>query len=50
MGLADFFGVAYNTGNRDGTLVELILFAGFVYLVISFAASTLVRNLQKKVA
>jgi glutamate/aspartate transport system permease protein len=50
MGLADFFGVAYNTGNRDGTLVELILFAGFVYLVISFAASTLVRNLQKKIA
>jgi len=50
MGLADFFGVAYNTGNRDGTLVELILFAGFVYLVICFAASTLVRNLQKKIA
>jgi glutamate/aspartate transport system permease protein len=50
MGLADFFGVAYNTGNRDGTLVELILFAGFVYLVICFVASTLVRNLQKKIA
>ncbi len=50
MGLADFFGVAYNTGNRDGTLAELILFAGFVYLVICFAASTLVRNLQKKIA
>jgi glutamate/aspartate transport system permease protein len=50
MGLADFFGVAYNTGNRDGTLVELILFAGFVYLVICFAASTVVRNLQKKIA
>lgn len=50
MGLADFFGVAYNTGNRDGTLVELILFAGFVYLVICFGASTLVRNLQKKIA
>jgi glutamate/aspartate transport system permease protein len=50
MGLADFFGVAYNTGNRDGTLVELILFAGFVYLVICFVASTLVRNLQKKTA
>ena len=50
MGLADFFGVAYNTGDRDGTLVELILFAGFVYLVISFLASTLVRKLQKKIA
>src|SRR6266403_4584385 len=50
MGLADFFGVAYNTGNRDGTLVELILFAGAVYLAICFIASTLVRNLQKKIA
>src|SRR6516162_8682901 len=50
MGLADFFGVAYNTGNRDGTLVELILFAGVVYLVICFVASTLVLELQKKIA
>jgi len=50
MGLADFFGVAYNTGNRDGTLVELVLFAGVVYLVICFVASTLVRKLQKKIA
>jgi glutamate/aspartate transport system permease protein len=50
MGLADFFGVAYNTGNRDGTLVELILFSGAVYLVMCFVASTLVRKLQKKIA
>jgi glutamate/aspartate transport system permease protein len=50
MGLADFFGVAYNTGNRDGTLVELILFAGAVYLVICFVASTVVRKMQKKIA
>jgi glutamate/aspartate transport system permease protein len=50
MGLADFFGVAYNTGNRDGTLVELILFAGAVYLVICFVASTLVRKMQRKTA
>ena len=48
MGLADFFGVAYNTGIRDGTLVELILFAGAVYLIICFAASALVGKLQKK--
>ena len=48
MGLADFFGVAYNTGIRDGTLVELIFFAGAVYLIICFAASTLVGKLQKK--
>jgi glutamate/aspartate transport system permease protein len=50
MGLADFFGIAYNTGNRDGTLVELILFSGAVYLVICFVASTLVRKMQKKIA
>jgi len=48
MGLVNFFGVAYNTGIRDGTLVELIFFAGAVYLIICFAASTLVGKLQKK--
>jgi glutamate/aspartate transport system permease protein len=50
IGLAEFFGVAYNTGNRDGTLVELLLFAGAVYLVICLSASTLVRILQKRLA
>jgi glutamate/aspartate transport system permease protein len=50
IGLSEFFGVAYNTGNRDGTLVELLLFAGAVYFVISFGASILVRLLQAKPA
>jgi glutamate/aspartate transport system permease protein len=50
IGLAEFFGVAYNTGNRDGTLVELLLFAGAVYLVICLSASTLVRISQKRLA
>src|SRR3984893_8198538 len=50
IGLAEFFGVAYNTGNRDGTLVELLLFAGAVYFVICFAASMLVRVLQRRFA
>ncbi len=36
------------TKNRDGRLVELLLFAGLVYFVICFAASTLVKRLQKK--
>src|ERR1700738_3011879 len=44
IGLAEFFGVAYNTGNRDGTLVEMLLFAGAVYFAISFSASMLVRT------
>ena len=46
--LADFFGAAYKVGDRDGRLVELLLFAGLVYFVICFAASTLVKRLQKK--
>jgi glutamate/aspartate transport system permease protein len=29
--LADFFGAAYKVGDRDGRLVELLLFAGAVY-------------------
>jgi glutamate/aspartate transport system permease protein len=50
IGLAEFFGVAYNAGNRDGTLVEMLLFAGAVYFVVSFGASMLVRTLQGKSA
>jgi glutamate/aspartate transport system permease protein len=50
IGLAEFFGVAYNTGNRDGTLVEMLLFAGAVYFAISFSASMLVRTLQGKLS
>ena len=46
--LADFFGAAYKVGDRDGRLVELLLFAGAVYFVICFGASTLVKRLQKK--
>ncbi len=47
--LADFFGQAYGIGERDGRIVELLLFAGAVYFVICFSASLLVRRLQKKV-
>lgn len=46
--LADFFGAAYKVGDRDGRLVELLLFAGAVYFFICFAASQLVRRYQKK--
>ena len=46
--LADFFGAAYKVGDRDGRLVELLLFAGAVYFAICFAASLLVRRYQKK--
>jgi glutamate/aspartate transport system permease protein len=45
--LADFFGAAYKVGDRDGRLVELLLFAGAVYFAVCFAASLLVRRYQK---
>lgn len=50
IGLADFFGSAYKIGDRDGRLVELLLFAGLAYFVISFGASLLVRRLRKRLA
>lgn len=46
--LADFFGVAYKVGDRDGRLVEMLLFAGAVYFVICFVASQLVRRYQRR--
>ena len=46
--LADFFGAAYKVGDRDGRLVEMLLFAGAVYFVICFSFSQLVRHFQKK--
>ncbi|MBK7955468.1 MAG: glutamate/aspartate ABC transporter permease GltK [Candidatus Accumulibacter sp.] len=46
--LADFFGAAYKVGDRDGRLVELLLFAGAVYFVICFSASRIVRYYQSK--
>ena len=46
--LADFFGVSYQVGSRDGRLVELLLFAGAVYFIISFTASLLVKHFQRK--
>ena len=47
--LADFFGAAYKVGDRDGRLVELLLFAGAVYFVLCSAASGVVRLLRRRV-
>src|SRR6266446_7617741 len=46
--LDDFFRKAYNIGNTVGTLNEMILFAGAVYLVICTLASGCVRQLHRK--
>ena len=46
--LGDFFGTAAKIGDRDGRIVELLLFAGAVYFVICYAVSFLVRRYQHK--
>ena len=48
IGLADFFGMAYKIGDRDGRLVELLLFAGMVYFMLCYAASLLVTFLKRR--
>ncbi|TKI05543.1 glutamate/aspartate ABC transporter permease GltK [Martelella alba] len=48
LSLADFFRTATSVGERDGTEVEMILFAGAVYFVISLCASLLVNFLKRR--
>jgi glutamate/aspartate transport system permease protein len=48
--LVDFFGAGYRVGDRDGRLVEMLLFVGAVYLVVSYLASYLVRRYQQRLA
>lgn len=48
--LADFFGAASKVGDRDGRIVEMLLFAGAVYFVISWCASLLVKRTQRRLA
>lgn len=50
IGLADFFRTSTNVGDRDGTIVEMVLFAGACYFVISVIASALVKRLQQRYA
>ena len=48
IGLADFFGMAQKIGERDGRIVELLLFAGAIYFVICSAMSYMVKRLQEQ--
>jgi glutamate/aspartate transport system permease protein len=50
IGLADFFGSAQKVGDRDGRLVELLLFAGAMYFVACSLASYAVRRFQRRPA
>ena len=46
----DFFGAAAKVANRDYRLVEMYSFAAVVYFVISFGLSSLVKQLQARIA
>jgi glutamate/aspartate transport system permease protein len=46
--LLDFFGTSYLVGNRDGRIVEMLLFAGLIYFCVSFVLSTLVKRWQDR--
>jgi glutamate/aspartate transport system permease protein len=46
IGLSDFFGTAYKVGDRDGRLIELLLFAGAAYFIVCFSVSRVVKRLQ----
>lgn len=48
MSLTDFFGAAYRIGERDGRMIELLLFAGLGYFLICFLLSQGVQRWQKK--
>jgi glutamate/aspartate transport system permease protein len=50
LSITDFVGAASKVAERDGRLVEMYLFAAFVYFVISFSGSLLVKRLQVKLA
>src|SRR6185503_8622594 len=46
----DFFGAASKIANRDYRLIEMYTFAAVVYFIISFGLSTLVKQLQARIA
>ncbi|TKL81205.1 amino acid ABC transporter permease, partial [Enterococcus faecium] len=50
VGLMDFLNAARSRGDIIGQPHEFLIFAGLVYFTISFAASRLVKLLQKRLA
>ena len=50
VGLMDFLNSARSRGDIIGQPHEFLIFAGLVYFIISFAASLLVKRLQKRLA
>ncbi|MBZ9782951.1 ABC transporter permease subunit [Pseudomonas sp. REP124] len=49
VGLVDFLNSARASGDIIGRSNEFLIFAGLVYFIISFAASQLVKRLQKRI-
>ena len=50
VGLVDFLNASRASGDIIGRSNEFLIFAGLVYFIISFAASQLVKRLQKRFA
>src|SRR5437868_12352744 len=50
VGLKDFLGAASKGGQLTGRIVELYIFTAFVYFVICFGASWVVKRLNEKIA
>jgi len=50
LSITDFLGAASKVAQRDGRLVEMYLFAAFVYFVICFSLSSIVRTLERRLA
>lgn len=50
LSITDFLGAARKIAQRDGRLVEMYLFAALVYFIISFAASYMVKKLQRRMS
>jgi glutamate/aspartate transport system permease protein len=48
--LGDFFRRATSIGERDGTLIQMLLFAGVVYWIICSSMTTLVYLVQRRLA
>lgn len=48
IGLGDFFSMAESIGERDGSLILMLMLAGATYFVICSAASMVVKFLQRK--
>jgi glutamate/aspartate transport system permease protein len=50
LSITDFVGAASKVAQRDGRLIEMYLFVALVYFVLCYGLSSLVKQLQNKVA